>query len=106
MSEFTVERKPANGKASTKTGTLGATPKRAKAAVQEDPYDALWTNRTVDPARVSINISHSEDFGAIKVSANVTLNCDQNEPTINRAGELAFLKARELMEDSWAEITK
>jgi hypothetical protein len=35
----------------------------------------------------------------IKVGAMVSLTCDQNETTINKAAELAFFKAQEVVED-------
>lgn len=95
MSGFVVERQPKGKKKSTKTGPL-----------VEDAYTALRKKPTSDPARVDITVAHSQDFGAIKVSASVTLYCDQDEATINKAGELAFTKARELMEDSWRELTE
>ena len=94
MTGFVVERQPKGKKKSTKTGQLTG-----------DVYAGLRKNKAEDPARVDITVAHSADFGAVKVSASVTLYCDQNEATINKAGELAFTKARELMEDSWRELT-
>lgn len=72
----------------------------------EDKFDALWSNRKVEPARVSITVSEGMDYGALKVSATVSLSCDQNERTINEAGGLAFYKAVELVRDGWAELNK
>lgn len=94
MSGFVIERQPKGKKKSTKVGQLN-----------EDAYATLRKQKSDDPARVDITVAHSQDFGAVKVSASVTLYCDQNEATINKAGELAFTKARELMEDSWRELT-
>lgn len=54
-------------------------------------------------AKVTISLGRSLPYGEVKVSASVTLVCDQNEVTINRAGEIAFLKAQELVEDCWRE---
>jgi hypothetical protein len=71
-----------------------------------DNYSKLLSKTTKDPAKVAISLSESLDFGAMKVSATVSLACDQNEPTINKAGELAFSKALELLRDSWAEFNK
>ncbi len=70
----------------------------------DDKFDALWKNRNVEPARVSISVSEGMDYGALKVSATVSVSCDQNEQTINKAGELAFYKAVELMRDGWGEL--
>jgi hypothetical protein len=71
-----------------------------------DAYSKLLSKTAKDPARVAISLSESLDYGSMKVSATVSLACDQNEPTINRAGELAFGKALELLRDSWAEFNK
>lgn len=67
----------------------------------DDKFEALWKKRKVDPARVSVSVSEGMDYGAAKVSATVTVNCDQDEATINKAGELSFYKALELVRDGW-----
>lgn len=72
----------------------------------DDQFEALWKNRSVEPARVSISVSEGMDYGALKVSATVSLSCDQDETTINKAGELAFYKALELVRDGWGELNK
>lgn len=72
--------------------------------IKEDKFEALWKNRKTDPARVSISVAEGMDYGALKVSATVTVCCDQNEATINKAGELAFHKALELVRDGWSEL--
>lgn len=54
-------------------------------------------------ARVNMGVSESLEFGAVKVSASVTLTCDQNEKKINKAGELAFKKSLELVMDGFRE---
>lgn len=92
MNEFTVEkRSPKSNK--SKAGVLPL-----------DPFASLWSDKQLEPAKIAMSVSHSEDFGNIKVSATVSLACDQNESTINKAGELAFRKAFELMEDGWKEL--
>ena len=70
----------------------------------DDKFEALWKKRDVEPARVAITVSEGMDYGALKVSATVSVSCDQNEPTINKAGEVAFYKALELVRDGWAEL--
>lgn len=50
-------------------------------------------------ARVSTTVGTSEDYGSIKVSFTVSVDCLQNEATINLAGECVFLKAVELVND-------
>ena len=72
----------------------------------EDKFSKLWSDRTKTPAKVTIGVSEAMDYGAMKVSATVSLACDQNEPAINQAGELAFYKAVELMRDGWSELAK
>lgn len=54
-------------------------------------------------ARVNMGVSESMEYGSLKVSASVTLTCDQNEEKINKAGELAFGKSLELIMDGFRE---
>lgn len=74
--------------------------------IKEDKFDALWSDKTKTPATVAMGVQESMEYGALKVSATVSLHCDQNEATIDKAGELAFFKALELMRDGWREMTK
>lgn len=71
----------------------------------EDKFEVLWKKRDVEPAKVSIGVGEGLEYGAVKVSATVSLVCDQNEAAINKAGELAFFKALELMRDGWSHLT-
>ena len=57
------------------------------------------THPGVPHARVGMTVGTQYDFGRIKVTAHVELECDQLERAIERAGELAFTKALELMTD-------
>lgn len=50
-------------------------------------------------ASVSFTLGRSFGYGDLKVSAHVTLACDQNEETLEEAGKRAFLKAAELLDD-------
>ena len=61
---------------------------------------------TLPVAHVSMTVGFSRDYGALKVSATVSLACDQTESRLNKAGELAFLKAEELVQDGWREVEK
>lgn len=63
----------------------------------EDKFTKLWSNRKVEAARVAVSVSEGLDYGALKVSATVSLSCDQDEKTIDKAGEMAFYKALELV---------
>lgn len=94
MNEYSLERTP-QGKAAKK-GNRGQ--------LVEEKYSALWSKKDQQPARVSMGVSQSAEFGSIKVSANVSLVCDQTENSINKAGELAYTKAFELMTDGWREL--
>ena len=79
----------------TKTGQL-----------TEDKFRTLVSDLTGVLSRVAVNVGESMDYGALKVGATVTLTCDQNEPMINKAGELAFYKALEIMKDGYKELTE
>ncbi len=72
----------------------------------EDKFTKLWSDKSKTPAKVAIGVGESAEYGAQKVSVTVTLNCDQNERTIDKAGELAFYKAVELLRDGWSELQK
>lgn len=74
--------------------------------IVEDKFEALWKKRDVEPARVAVGTSEGMDFGQLKVSVTVSVACDQDEASINKAGELAFYKAIELMRDGWSELNK
>lgn len=69
-------------------------------------YRSVWTPGLHPHARVSMNVGFSSEYGAMKVSSSVSLECDQNEKMLNRAGELAFLKAEELTNDGWQELER
>lgn len=77
-----------------------------------DEYSKLWSpgwglsQRTAPHARVSFSYTLGVEFGTEKVAATVTLDCDQTESVIDRAGELAFTKAVELVNDAWSELTR
>jgi hypothetical protein len=92
MSNYSKVRESAEGRASETGQIVG------------DLYKNLLSKTTKDPAKVAVGLSESLEFGSMKVSVTVSLACDQNEPTINKAGELAFSKALELLRDSWAEF--
>lgn len=51
-------------------------------------------------ARISATVGTSQNYGDLKVSFTVSLDCIQTEPTINLASEAAFLKALELTNDA------
>lgn len=55
-------------------------------------------------AKVEILTGTQQGFGALKCHAVVTVTCGQAEATIDKAGEFAFFKAKELMEDGMSEL--
>lgn len=89
MSEYNVETKK-NGKTKSKSGTLA-----------EDQFAALYDPSATEHARVAMSVSQSAEYGQLKVTATVSLLCNQTAATLDKAGELAFYKARELMVDGW-----
>ena len=66
-----------------------------------DKFRSLRVRANDPPARVAITVGQAQDYGAMKVSATVSLECDQDEGMINKAGEIAFFKAVELLGDGW-----
>jgi hypothetical protein len=48
---------------------------------------------------MSCTVGTSEDYGSVKVTFTVSIDCVQNEPSMNLAGEAIFLKAAELVND-------
>ena len=57
-------------------------------------------------AKISTTYQRALKYGEEKVVVTVTVSCDQNEPQINKAGELTFLKALELTDDNFSLLEK
>ena len=68
-----------------------------------DPVAALFTPGSTH-AQVGISVGTQIDFGRIKVTAHVNYTCDQTEAKVNTAGEMAFNKALEFMNDGLSVI--
>jgi hypothetical protein len=66
-----------------------------------DTFERLCTPGQTH-ASVAFTIGKSVGFGELKVSAHVTLTCDQNEATLNEAGLHAFNKALEFLNDGFS----
>jgi hypothetical protein len=64
-----------------------------------DPVTALWTPGNHPHAQVGLSVGTQHDFGRIKVTAHVTLECDQKEKTLDEAGMHSFRKAVEYLND-------
>lgn len=56
-----------------------------------DEYEALRQGNG-PTAQVGMNMGTSQEFGRLKIGASVTLTCDQNEATIDKAGYSALKK--------------
>jgi hypothetical protein len=79
----------------------------SKAGQLKDEFPGLvsdLTGQSKPLARVSMTVGEALEYGEVKVSATVTLTCDQDKKHIDKAGELAFFKAQELMRDGWSEM--
>ena len=93
---FTVKRTP----------KPPAQPSTTEGVLKEGKYQRLWRDRVVPPANVTMSVGRSTEFGAVRVQASVTLHCDQCEKSVNKAGELAFNKACELLNDGWSLLVE
>jgi hypothetical protein len=63
-------------------------------ALKDDQFTRLATPGAVH-SNVGFHIGTQHNFGEFKILAIVTLSCDQNEAVLDRAAELALLKAME-----------
>ncbi len=75
---------------------------------EQDPfmhlaYKALG-DVNIKTARISMTVSRSIEYGEIKCSATVTIECPQKEAYVNLAGEVAFSKALELTNDGMSQF--
>ena len=69
--------------------------------VETDPFQRM---AGTEGARVSSTVGRSLEYGEIKCSATVSLDCPQSEAYIDLAGEVAFRKALELANDGMCEL--
>jgi hypothetical protein len=73
----------------------GAEPHVLKREVlMSDQFRALVTPQAAH-ASVGFQVGTQHNFGEFKILAVVTLSCDQDERTLDRAAELALLKCME-----------
>jgi hypothetical protein len=73
--------------------------------IDPDPFHQLA--HEADPensASVSMTVGKAIEYAEVKCSANIRLNCPQSERHINMAGEVAFFKALELVDDGMSHI--
>jgi hypothetical protein len=72
-----------------------------------DPFSHLSITARADgrgTAKVSFTVGSSREYGEIKCSATVTIECPQDEKHINMAGECAYRKALELTNDAASQL--
>jgi hypothetical protein len=70
--------------------------------VEDDKFQALAAGDAL--AHVSTTYTRGLPYGEEKVSVMVSVACDQNEATINKAGEHTFMKALELVGDGFSVL--
>jgi hypothetical protein len=67
-----------------------------------DPYPEIWAANALAPhARVEVSVSKSFDYGSLRVTARVSLECEQKTAVLDKAGVLAFEKAKEFAIDGF-----
>lgn len=72
-----------------------------------DPFLTLNAQASLGgtkPASVTYSVGISREYGEVKCQASVTLVCPQHESAINMAGELAYRKAVELVNDGASSL--
>lgn len=69
-----------------------------------DPFKELV--KRDGASSVTISVSRALPYGELKVSASVSVSCDQDQPTIEQAGEVAFLQAVKLVQAHFTELTE
>lgn len=68
--------------------------------VADDKFQSLVQSDGL--ARVDTLYQRAVNHHEEKVVVTISVACDQNEPMINRAGELTFRKALELVDDNYS----
>lgn len=71
-----------------------------------DPFAQLGSMVTgaAAKARVTYTMGTSREYGEVKCGCTVAIDCPQNEPSIDLAGELAYRKALELTNDGASQL--
>lgn len=69
--------------------------------MEDDSFKNLIraTDHTRGAARVAVTWGRAGEYGNPKVSVTITVTCDQDEETIDKAGFLAYSKATELVDE-------
>ena len=78
--------------------------------VGEDPFAFLRNGaghskaNDTPTARISTTVGTSTDYGAVKVSFTVSVECNQDEGSMNMAAESIYRKAVELTNDAASHV--
>lgn len=71
---------------------------------EQDPFWQLLSQSQGQAAKVSASVGRSVEYGDVKASFVITIDCPQNTPAIDRAAELAFKKALEFTNDAMSHL--
>ena len=73
-----------------------------KSGSETDPLQRVYdsSDSVPGPARVTMSVGSSVNYGEVKCSATVSVSCIQTNDYIDIAGEVAFTKAKELCNDA------
>jgi hypothetical protein len=75
--------------------------------VERDPFMHLAYLSGIEQvrsARVSMTVARAIEYGEIKCSATISIDCPQKEAYIDLASEVAFKKALELVNDGMTQF--
>ena len=73
--------------------------------IEYDPFQRmLVATKEGAGARISSTVGRAVEYGEIKCSATVTIDCPQRESYIDLASEIAFRKALELANDGMSVL--
>jgi hypothetical protein len=71
---------------------------------EQDPFWQLINQSQGQAAKISVNVGRSVEYGAVKASFVVSIDCPQNTPAMDKAAELAFKKALEYTNDAMTHL--
>jgi hypothetical protein len=72
----------------------------SKTWYEEDPFWQMLNQSQGQSARISANVGRSIEYGDVKASFVVTVDCPQNTPAMDQAAELAFGRALKYTNDA------
>lgn len=84
------------------TESVKGGPERTLKSEVTDPYPELCDPSHPHHAFVEMSVSKGFDFGNVRVTARVSLVCNQDSATLDRAGVLAFEKAVDFSRDGFS----